>query len=249
MRHAHRLLGLGVFTLILLFVIAPPIVQPQDYHAFAGPRMPNVVSNAAFAIVGVAGLLLMRGARFVNRQERWDAVVFFVGTVLISIGSTIYHLHPNDETLVWDRAGIVVAFMSFLAMILHERHDGAPWLLVALIALGVFSVYWWRVSGDLRLYGWVQFFPMLAGVVIVLLDEPRHSGEITALSIVLVVYVLAKIFELLDRSTYDLTGGLVSGHTLKHYLAAIGPLTVGVWCRLRGPLRAAQDPCELRYSR
>jgi hypothetical protein len=38
---------------------------------------------------------------------------------------------------------------------------------------------------------------------------------------VIVFYVLAKLFELGDATVFELTGHLVSGHTLKHLAAAL----------------------------
>lgn len=240
------LFGLGAATLILLFALVPPIAQPQAYHAFADqrellagvPNTLNVLSNVAFVIAGAAGLIVMRGTRC--GLERHDATLFFIGTLLTAVGSTIYHLHPNDRTLVYDRAGMIVAFMAFLAMLIHERLDGAAWLLPVLLAIGAASVWWWRAFGDLRLYGWVQYFPILAILLLVGLDKPRHSGEAATLGLVFVSYALAKVFEMLDRSTYQAIG--VSGHTLKHLFAAAAPLAVAVMIRRpRGGRNATED--------
>ena len=237
------LFGLGAATLILLFAFVPPIAQPQEYHAFADqremlagvPNTLNVLSNVAFVFAGAAGLLLMRGdgRDFANRLERQDAAVFFAGTLLTAVGSTIYHLHPNDETLVYDRAGMIVAFMPFLAMLIHERLAGARWLLPLLLGIGAASIWWWRAFDDLRLYGWVQYFPMLAILLLVIVDKPRHSSEVATLGVVFVSYALAKLFEICDRATYSATGGLVSGHTLKHLFASAAPLAVAVWIAKR----------------
>ncbi|MDE3245176.1 MAG: hypothetical protein KGN80_03740, partial [Acidobacteriota bacterium] len=56
-------LTLGVIVVALLF---PPIAQPEAYHAFADertllgvPNFWNVVSNAAFFPVGLAGLWVL----------------------------------------------------------------------------------------------------------------------------------------------------------------------------------------------
>jgi hypothetical protein len=242
MRNIRWFFGFGVAALIGLFVLAPPIPQPQEYHHFADqrrliaavPNTLNVISNAAFLIAGVTGLLLMRrSGRFANAPERWDTTVFFVGTILTSIGSTIYHLHPDDATLVYDRGGMIVAFMAFLSMVIHERYDGATWLLPLLVALGGASICWWRAFDDLRPYGWIQFFPIIAVVGIVALDKPRHTREVATLSIVIAAYALAKTFETLDRATYEATHEILSGHTLKHLIAAAAPLAIAIWVARR----------------
>jgi hypothetical protein len=55
---------------------------------------------------------------------------------------------------------MAVSFMAILAIAIEERVDAKAGaiLLWPLIATGVFSLYLWRWTGDLRLYGWVQFF-------------------------------------------------------------------------------------------
>lgn len=198
------------------------------------PNTLNVVSNIAFVIAAAYGLAVIRKPRrFVNALERQDAIAFFLGTFLTAVGSTIYHLDPNDATLVYDRAGMIVAFMAFLAMVIHERHDGARWLLPLLIVVGAASVWWWVAFGDLRLYAWVQFFPVLTVIAIVALDAPRHTREASALTVVVIAYALAKLFETFDRQTYDALRHVVSGHTLKHLAAGVAPLAIAVWIARR----------------
>jgi hypothetical protein len=246
MRHAHTIAILGAIALALLFAFAPKIPQSQAYHAFADartlidgvPNTLNVLSNVAFVIAGAMGLVVLRaGGHFANGYERRDAVIFFVGTFLTAAGSAFYHLRPNDARLVYDRGGMVVAFMAFLAMLVHERFDGAAWLLPALLILGAASIAWWRAFDDLRPYAWVQFFPMLALVALVILDEPRHSGEVAALTAVFVSYAAAKLFEHFDAQTYEATMHIVSGHTLKHVAAACAPAAVALWIRRRTSMR------------
>jgi len=130
---------------------------------------------------------------------------------------------------VYDRAGMIVAFMAFLAMVFHERHDGARWLLPTLIALGAASVWWWVASGDLRLYGWVQFFPMIAVIAMVIVEAPRHPREIPTLIVVVIAYTFAKLFETFDAPTYAALHRVVSGHTLKHLAAAVAPFAIAKW--------------------
>jgi|ERR1051326_943328 hypothetical protein len=244
-RTARHLRWLGVFavgSLAALFLFVPAIPQTQEYHDFADgrtlalriPNTLNVLSNMGFAIAGVVGLLVARGSRrFANDLERGDARMFFIGTLLTAIGSTIYHLTPSDGTLVYDRLGMIVAFMPFLAMMIHERYEGARWLLPVLLIVGAASVWWWRTFDDLRLYGWVQFFPMVCVFVIPILDRPRHTREALALSAVVIAYATAKVLETFDHATFSATGGHVSGHTLKHLFAAGAPLTIALWIRSR----------------
>ncbi len=230
-------LGAGTLTVVAVVVLAlwGPIAQPADYHAFADRRaalgIPNAadtLSNLPFLVIGAAGLLALRrgvprGALPVLRPAY---AVFFAGAALLGPGSAYYHLHPDDGTLAWDRLPMTVAFMAFFAIVLGEHVDVrlARRALAPLVALGVASVVVWRATGDLRLYVLVQYLPMVLVPVIALAAPAalRPTGWLWAL---LVSYGAAKAFELLDAPVFRLTGGGVSGHTLKHLAAAAGIAT------------------------
>jgi hypothetical protein len=58
-----------------------------------------------------------------------------------------YHLRPTNDTLLWDRLPMTIAFMGLFSAILTEHIDrrarrALPWLL----ALGLGSVVYWSVS-------------------------------------------------------------------------------------------------------
>jgi predicted membrane channel-forming protein YqfA (hemolysin III family) len=232
---------LAPVTLAGVMIFVPRIPQPQWYHDFADQRalirgVPNsfdVLSNLPFIGIGVAGLVITPGAAFISSFERTDAIVFFIGTILTAIGSLIYHLRPNDTTLVYDRLGIVIAFMSFLAMLAHESIDGAAWLLPALLLIGVAGVAWWRAFDDLRPYGWAQFFPLVVIVALLFAERPRYSGQTAAMIVIAGSYTAAKLFELWDRRIYHALRQTISGHTLKHLSAACGVLTTVIWIAAR----------------
>ena len=89
---------LAVVSFVALMVALPPLPQPQSYHDFADRRMlfagiPNtldVASNALFLIAALFGFLAVRRkAAFNTATERLDAIVFFIGIALTSVGSTI----------------------------------------------------------------------------------------------------------------------------------------------------------------
>ena len=100
-----------------------------------------------------------------------------------------------------------------------------------LIGLGLVSLVYWRWTkslgqGDLRFYGFVQFYPIIAiPAVCVLFPEYRYlSGRYIA--IVAGCYALSKLLEHFDREVFDLLSHSVSGHTLKHLAAATAALVV-----------------------
>jgi hypothetical protein len=143
---------------------------------------------------------------------------------------------------------MAIGFMAIFAIAIEERVDqrvGAI-LLWPMTAIGVFSLLLWRWTGDLRLYGWVQFFPCLALLLIFLLFAPRFSGTIYWL-IAAILYGLAKLFEFFDSAIYS-AGAILSGHTLKHVAAAAACGALLRYFQKRQPIavpNAAHCPQEL----
>jgi hypothetical protein len=229
------LLVLVVLTALapLLFFGAAPILQPAAYNDLADQRALlgighfwNVVSNLPFLVVGLMGLDLLRRKRE-EAATAWAAL--FGGSVLVAFGSAWYHSHPNDATLIWDRLPIGIAFMGFFTALLVEHLEGAArevakWLLAPLIVLSAAAIWWWHRSGDLSLWVWVQAAPMLAVVLVLALLPGRYTHR-RYLAYALAWYAVAKLLELGDLQLMQWSGGLMSGHALKHVAAAAGG-----WC-------------------
>ena len=240
-------LGLAVIALFL-----PRIPQPLSYHNFADHRgwlgIPNfgdVSSNLPFAIVGAWGMawLFRPGAAdFLNARERLPYLMVFAGLLLTAFGSSYYHLDPDNARLVWDRLPIMMVFTSLLAAMIAERFTvGAGlWLMPVLVALGMASVMQWYASelhgaGDLRLYAAVQVYSALA-LSIALLLPPRYSRG-SDLGVVVGFYAMAKLLETFDRPIFNLLGGMVSGHTLKHLAATLAGYWILRMLQKRTPVR------------
>jgi hypothetical protein len=222
-------------------LLAPPIPQDPAYHhladarAFLGvPNALNVLSNAAFVLVGGLGLrfVLARdvGQAFRDPRERWPYVVVFGGLLLTGFGSAYYHWAPGNARLAWDRLPLAITVMGLLDATISDRVGVRPALrlLGPLVALAVISVGYWHVTeqrgaGDLRLYALVQFYPLAAVPLLLWLLPPRYTRSADLLAAA-ATYALAKGPELLDGWFFSVTG-LVSGHTLKHLLAALA----GYW--------------------
>lgn len=208
--------GLAIVSLIGVALL-PPIPQDQAYHGFADqrtllgvPHFWNVVSNLPFILIGAVGLMRFRDA---------TTAALFAGIFLTGLGSSYYHLAPNDSTLLWDRLPMTIGFMALLAGAIGERTNGrlGVILLGPLLAAGVLSLLVWWWTGDLRFYAWVQFYPCIALPILYWLF-PTTTGTawlITAAAL----YFLAKLLEYLDGHIYSAVGPL-SGHTLKHLAAA-----------------------------
>lgn len=220
--------------------LLPPIPQDPAYHGFADrrtvfgvPNAWNVLSNAGFLIVGWLGLHVLRAdgraapvfAGVSGEQGRRAYSTLFVATLLTGFGSAYYHLAPDNARLVWDRLPMTIGFMALLTAILGERVSAraARALFVPLLALGAFSVAWWgwseaRGAGDLRLYGLVQFGSLAVVLLVLALYRAPPSGT-RYLVAALATYGVAKLFEAFDAAVYA-TGQIVSGHSMKHVLAA-----------------------------
>lgn len=227
----------------LVVFLLPPIPQDPAYHRFADtnvflgiPNVLNVVSNLPMVVLGVAGLYWLhwhRSGAFADPREYPAYAVFFAGAALVGVGSAWYHLAPDNARLFWDRLPMAVTFMAFTSAMLAERLDVALGrrLLLPLLALGVASVVWWRLTeqagaGDLRPYGFIHFYPVILIPALLLLYPARYSrgGEVWG---VCFFFALTLVSEFFDHAIFAL-GGLVSGHTLKHLFAA-----VAIWWVLR----------------
>jgi hypothetical protein len=227
-----------LLPLLYLFAFHAPIPQDKGYHVFADartclgvPHFGNVASNLAFLIVGAWGV--WRCVR--EREGAWLSwTVFFAGVALVFFGSAYYHAAPSDERLVWDRLPMAFAFTGlFAAMVsehIGERHERA--LLIPAFVLGVVSIVWWRMADDLRLYGWVQGAP-LAAIPLVMLLFPARYTQRGYLLYGLAFYLAAKGAEMLDNEIYAALGTAISGHSLKHLLAAGAPLMLLLMLRRR----------------
>jgi hypothetical protein len=243
----------AVLHLLTLFFLAlglimffPPMAQVADYHNFADTRrfaglanFLNVVSNGGFLVAGYLGLTYLWGRHekpFTGLTaglavgEWWQYFVFFFGAGLTALGSAYYHLHPGNETLVWDRLPMTIMFMSLFSAVIGERIDrqAGSQLFVPLLLLGVGSVVNWVNTealgvGDLRFYAIVQFFPMLALPLILWIFPPRYSHGYL-FYVVLGLYALAKVFEAADSFVFEAVS--VSGHTIKHLLGGLSAYCV-----------------------
>ena len=211
-----------------------PIAQWASYHDFADgrawlgvPNAANVLSNLPFALIGAWGAWRLwpfgAPALAAPAQRAWWC--FALAVACTAFGSAAYHWTPNDASLVLDRLPIAWACAALSCALLAERVDAA-WgrasVLGGAFVLATASVLAWRLTGDLRAYAAVQFLPMLLVPVALALRLPPTSERALTSGqwwTVLGLYGAAKLMEAADATVFDAIG-LVSGHTLKHLLAA-----------------------------
>lgn len=236
-----KLTPTAVFLFFLLGAVVglgqmEPMCQNCDYHNFADgramlgiPNFWNVVSNLPFFFVGIYGLRqaarlwLMRPAG-VARLIPWTLALGVFG---VSFGSSYYHWMPENATLIWDRLPMTLMFMALFSLIIHDflgEKAGKIGFWIA-VPFGIFSVVYWHFTecagcGDLRPYGFVQFFP-LAMVPILFAFFPKMVGYGRTMALAVGLYAVAKVAEHFDRAIFE-TLGFWSGHTIKHLVAAGG---------------------------
>jgi hypothetical protein len=263
-----RLALVGVLALIGfgVLLVVPPFPQDLTYHQFADqrelfwvPNALNVLSNAPFVVFGALGVAWLcttegrkLGFHFCRGWEWWAFLLLFGFVTLTGFGSAFYHWTPSNATLYWDRLPLTVVLMTFFVLVVAERVglNVGLWLLGPCLAFGVFGVTYWYWSemqgaGDVRVYALVQFLPLLALPLLLLLFPARYTGA-SGLWAILAWYALAKLLELLDQPIY-VVNGVVSGHTLKHLVASMGALWVLVILKQRKPLVAPPAP-EVRID-
>ena len=248
--------GVSIAAFIVTALL-PPVPQPQSYHHFADQRTIfgiahglDVLSNLAFLVSGVLGLLFMvKIGRALDSGTRWAFATLFLGLVLTSIGSAYYHLAPDNQRLVFDRLPMIIAMAGCGGALLTDRFGGrAAWIVAPLLATGLWTVYHWNASeaaghGDLRWYALYEGLIILTGVLLLVLFPSRNRAT-PAFVIVVAGNVAAKLFELLDKPIFA-AGGILSGHTLKHLSAGLAFLPLVLLIRRRATKKLSDDSVRL----
>ncbi len=225
----HSLLILIPLAGVIGVFAMPPISQEPAYHLFADtrdlagiPNIGNVLSNGAFLIAGLIGLhYLRRHGRFRDCPAWW---VFFIGVAVITFGSGYYHWQPGNGTLVWDRLSMTIAFTAVTAAFIADyvlKRLGSP-LLFLLVPLGAGSVWYWHLFNDLRAYFAIQGMVFLTLLTVLFLFGPK-GRERGFILLALGSYAFAFLFEQSDGFVFGLTGGTISGHSIKHLFAGLAP--------------------------
>jgi len=122
---------------------------------------------------------------------------------------------------------MTVTFMALVSSIVAERYHArlGYYLVFPLSCIGIFSVVQWYWSelngtGDLRFYVFVQVIPFCLIPFMMYFFPGRYSHSILMLLMV-GIYGIAKVTETMDKSIYEFTGNMISGHTIKHLLVGL----------------------------
>ena len=233
-------LSLNAHGHVHLYAHGHPFVDARQWWGI--PNTLDVCSNLPLAVAGAWGLWVSRG-RSVPEHSRRAVGVFFAGLLLSGLGSAWYHWAPDASGLVWDRLGMAVAFAGALSLAVAERVGLAPAARALLVWLpvGVVSAAWPLLGGDVLPWAVLQFGGM-AAIVALALRRPVPGAMGVRLGALIGLYALAKALELGDAVVFDATAHTVSGHSLKHVVAALAAWPV--WRALvRQPLRHNASRC------
>jgi hypothetical protein len=220
----------GLIILILLAIFLPSIEQNQNYHNFADQRVLfgvnnafDTLSNLAFIIVGALGLVNFYNNQYIKISNSFSVILnlFFIAIILTGLGSSFYHLSPNDFTLVFDRLAMSLVFASILAMLAYLKISPRFGLhtLAELLILAPLTVLIWKFNGNLTPYVVLQFGGIILVILTLLLTKTRMQGP--CFTSLIILYGAAKLVEFYDEKIFNLSQNLISGHTLKHLIAAL----------------------------
>ncbi|MFD1710511.1 hypothetical protein FVQ98_06580 [Ottowia sp. GY511] len=228
---AECLLLAAVPLLMALALWLPPMALPADYHRFADQRMLagvphalDVLTNLAFGGVATWGLWVAcrvpRGALPV--VQRVLAVLLFIGLLGTAVGSSLYHLAPDNAGLTLDRLGMALPFAALLGLAAADRISARAGVVLALViaVAAPTSALLDALTGNMTPWTVLQ----TSGLVLLLAlatQRPRPQALGFSLLAVVLTYAAAKGLELADAPVFAWTAGAVSGHSLKHVVAAL----------------------------
>lgn len=240
-----RNIAVAVVTVVALVVlwIRYPGLNDRDYGKFkddrAGFGMRNVVSNAGFLLVGLAGVVCVVR----RKQELGDdypaALTLFAGVTLTAFGSGWFHLQPlidgklNRSGLLFDRLPMTIAFAAFLALVVRDRMFRHRATLPLLIALGVATLVYWFQCDRLFPYAFFQGYAA-AGTLLMICVLPPSYTEAGYVAAGVFLFAIAKVFEDLDAQVFD--KWQFGGHPLKHLAGAVAALLILLWLLKRRPM-------------
>lgn len=209
-----------------------------DRAAFLGlPNAGDVLSNLPFAIAGGWGLKILLKLPKQTLPSWTSYLLFFVGLLATAIGSGYYHWAPDNNGLLWDRAGMAIAFAGILGLAAGQTIGAraATYLGLATLAASALGLSVWALTEDVLAWVCLQFGGMLliVGLAISVPKKSAHNAQTSDTSVpskleptsislytIIACYALAKIFEANDALIFEWTAHTISGHSLKHLAAA-----------------------------
>ncbi|TFZ02063.1 hypothetical protein [Ramlibacter humi] len=240
----------AVLALVAVAAFGPAVAQHAHYHDFADqqarwgvPHAADVLSNLAFAATGLAGAWRLAVAQL-DRVQRALGALACAGLLLTAACSSWYHLQPGDAGLVIDRLGMTVAFAGLLGLAACHVSRRAGIATAVLVLVGApLTLLVFAASGNLLPWAVLQGGGMALLLACALLRG--HDALPIRWELVIAAYALAKLFELGDHAIWEATGQWISGHSLKHLVAAAAVWPVlATWTPRPAGQNAAQQPLK-----
>ena len=188
-------------------LLSNKISFPQSYHKFIDnrtisgiPNFMNIVSNLAIAL---PAFYLMKKQKKISFLS--------INILLLAITSAIYHMNPNDNTIFLDMLFVMSINTVVFSYFVNKQVGNFIFI------LGILSVFYWKKYDDLRFYEFLKIaIPVYA--IFMLYKNPKVNHYIFP---VIILTILIRVSEYNDKEIYKLTGGIISGHSLKHIFAAL----------------------------
>lgn len=226
-------LFLFILTTFLLTILWQylPSSDKDSYFLFADNltrfginNCSDVLSNLGFLVASIYGLFILKSSNKIPISYKTPLITIIVGAFLTCFGSAYFHNNPNSDTLFWDRMPMTIGFSGVVILMLMDRlhyHKLVIPLSIVLVMTGLLTVFGWHTKiFTLRPYLIVQYGCLIFTFLTLLLTKPSYIKTGTML-FALSFYVLAKLTEKYDILIFNITSNAISGHTIKHLLAAV----------------------------
>jgi hypothetical protein len=218
-------------ALAVLAAWLPSQAQPDYYLHFADQRVwfgipyaSDVLSNLPFALAGLWGLRVLARvpAAALAPLPRRLAGLFFAGLLVTAVASGGFHWQPGEVGLAADRLAMTLAFAGALGLgaASHISARAGALLAAAVLLCGPLTVWAYAATGNLLPWALLQGGGMVL-LLVLAFSRPLPGALAVRWGGVILIYALAKALELADHTVFDVTGQLVSGHSLKHGVAAL----------------------------
>jgi len=180
---------------------------PNNYHNFSDKRsilgLPNAMN------VGSNLFILLPAIYLLQKQKKMTLLSSHI--IYLFLASSYYHINPTNKSIVPDMVGVVTLNIVVLSYFID------PYIFIMLYVLGIFSVFYWYKTNDLRLY-----IAILLGCPLYIFYKLYDNKQIRPqLYTIIFIGVLLRVLEHNDSYIYKLSNQTISGHTLKHILAYV----------------------------